>query len=253
MITIDDHDVARLDPARRIVDPPDDRDVEGTRHNRHMGGRRAFLEHETHDPPARVVQQLGWSHRSRDEDEFMRQFGPGRTQRPPGQVLLQPVGEILEVEQALSQVEIGDLHHAGAGVVRDLLYGRLGGKAAANCVGDTRHPAPIGGKHAIGFDDVAMLPVAELAARRDQLVDRLAHRPDGAAQTSQLRIDVLRHDLADDDPGLVQHRLSDRQAGIQPNPDDPDRVALPRRDFADSSGLTRWPLAASSATIIAIV
>ena len=98
VITIDDHDVARLDPARRIVDPPDDRDVEGARHNRDMGSRRAFLEHQTHDPPARVVQQLGRSHRAGDEDEFVRQFGPGRAQRPSGQVLLQPVGEILEVE-----------------------------------------------------------------------------------------------------------------------------------------------------------
>ena len=72
-----------------------------------------------------------------------------------------------------------------------------------------------------------MLAVAELAARLDQLVDRLAHRPDGAAQTPQLRIDVLGDDLADDDPGLVQHRRPDRQPGIQPNPDDPDRERYP--------------------------
>ncbi len=98
MITIDDDDVARLDPARRIVDPPDDRDVEGARHNRHMGRRRAFLEHQTHDPAARIVQQLSRSHRAGDEDEFGRQFGPGRAQRPSGQMLLQAVGEILEVE-----------------------------------------------------------------------------------------------------------------------------------------------------------
>ena len=47
VIAVDDDDVARLDPARRVVDPPDDRDVEGARHNRDMGGRRAFLEHQT--------------------------------------------------------------------------------------------------------------------------------------------------------------------------------------------------------------
>ena len=59
-----------------------------------------------------------------------------------------------------------------------------------------------------------MFAVAKLAARLDQLVDCFAHRPDGAPQTSQLRIDVLRHDLADDDPGLVQHHRSNRQTGI---------------------------------------
>ena len=98
VISIDDDDVARLDPARRIADPPDDRDVEGARHNRDMGSRRAFLEYQTHDPPASVVQQLRRSHRAGDEDELGWQFGPGRAERPSGQMLLQPVGEILEVE-----------------------------------------------------------------------------------------------------------------------------------------------------------
>ena len=234
MITIDDHDITRLDPARRIVDPADDRNVEGARHNRHMGGRRALLEHQTHDPPACVVQQLGRSHRARDEDEFVRQFRPGRTQRPSRQVLLQPVGEVFEIEKTLAQIGVADLHHAGAGVVRDFLHRCLGGQAAADRIGDAHYPAAIGGKHAIGFDYVVMLAVAELTARRDQLVDRLAHRPDRATKTPELRIDVLGDDLADDDPGLVQHRRPDRHAGIQPNPDDPDRERYPAvtlRDF----------------------
>jgi hypothetical protein len=98
VITIDDDNVARLDPARRIVDPPHDRDVEGARHNRDVGSRRALLEHQAYNPPARVVQQLSRSHRAGDEDKFGWQVGPGRTQRPSGQMLLQPVGEILEIE-----------------------------------------------------------------------------------------------------------------------------------------------------------
>ena len=56
VITIDDDDVPRLDPARRIIDPPNYRNVEGARDNRDMGSRRAFLEHQAHDPPARVIQ-----------------------------------------------------------------------------------------------------------------------------------------------------------------------------------------------------
>ena len=75
VIAVDDDDVARLDPARRIVDPPDDRDVEGARDDRDMRGRRAFLEHQAHDPPMRVIQQLGRPHRAGDKDEFGRQFG----------------------------------------------------------------------------------------------------------------------------------------------------------------------------------
>src|SRR5947209_10130105 len=78
-----------------------------------------------------------------------------------------------------------------------------------------------------------MLAVAELAARRDQLVDCLAHRSDRAKQTPELRIDVLRHDLANDDPGLMQNRRPDCQTGIQPNPDDPDRERYPAVTLGD--------------------
>ena len=78
-----------------------------------------------------------------------------------------------------------------------------------------------------------VLAVAELAARRDQLVDRLAHRPDRATQTPELRVDVFRHDLANDDPGLMQNRRPDRQTGIQPNSDDPDRERYPAVTLGD--------------------
>ena len=83
---------------------------------------------------------------------------------------------------------------------RDLLHRCLGGQAAADRIGDARDPAAVGGEHAIGLDDVAMLAVAELAARRDQLVDRLAHRRDRVAQALELGLDVLGDDLADDAP-----------------------------------------------------
>jgi len=79
-----------------------------------------------------------------------------------------------------------------------------------------------------------MLAVAELAARLDQLVDRLAHRPDGGpAGAPSSASTSSRHDLADDYPGLVQHRRSDRQAGIQPNPDDPGRERYPAVTLGD--------------------
>ena len=42
-----DHDrVARLDACQHIGRAPDDRDVEGTRHDRHVAQRRALFQHE---------------------------------------------------------------------------------------------------------------------------------------------------------------------------------------------------------------
>jgi len=49
-------------------------EVEGARDDRDMRGRRAFFEHQPPHPPMRVVEQLGRSHRTRDEDEFGRQI-----------------------------------------------------------------------------------------------------------------------------------------------------------------------------------
>ena len=129
-----------------------------------------------------------------------------RPRRLPGQELLQPVGEVFEVVEPLAQIRVGDLHHAALGLVAHLLHRGFGGQAAAHRVGDAPEPAAVGGEHAIGFDDVAMLAGPEAAAGIDQLVDRLLHRRDRLAQALLLGLDVLGDDLADDHPGLVQHR-----------------------------------------------
>ena len=109
VVAIDDRRCRRARCGRvASCDPADHRNVEGARDDRDMRGRRAFLEHQPHDPPVRVIQQLGRPHRARDQDEFVRQVGasaPGAV--PAGEMLLQPVGEILEIEQPLAQIGVG--------------------------------------------------------------------------------------------------------------------------------------------------
>ncbi len=86
------------------MDPSDDGDVERARDDRHVRGGRALLEHQALEAAAVIVEQLGRSHRAGDEDEFLRQLGGGGGKGAPGQVLLQPRGEIVEVGQALAQI-----------------------------------------------------------------------------------------------------------------------------------------------------
>jgi len=89
------------------------------------------------------------------------------------------LARILEVEQALAQIGVADLIHARAVVVLDLLHRRLGGEPAAHRLADAGEPAAIGGKHAIGFEDIAVLAAIGDIARRQKIVDRrlhLAHR-----------------------------------------------------------------------------
>ena len=85
----------------------------------------------------------------------------------PARWLLQAVGEILEIDQALAQIRIGSLHHA-AFVVSSRTF-----CTAASAVRPLRiasairaDPAAIGGEHAVGFENIAVLADAEPAMRR---------------------------------------------------------------------------------------
>ena len=76
-----------------------------------------------------------------------------------------------------------------------------------------REPAAIGGEHAIGFEDVAMLAAGrDLGSALEQLVDRPLHRGDRLVQPLALAHRVLGDDLADHDARLVQHRRPDGEA-----------------------------------------
>ena len=54
----------------------------------------------------RVIQQLGRPHRLGDQDEFGRQLGRGGAGGRPVRILLQPVGEILQIVKPLAQIRV---------------------------------------------------------------------------------------------------------------------------------------------------
>ena len=236
MIAIDDNEIAGVDPLGRALDPADRRHVERARDDRDMRRRRAFFEHQTHDAAMGIVEQFGRSHRARDEDEFGRQLARhGFPRRRRRKVALQAVGKVFEINEPLTQIRIARLHHAAAGLVADLLDCRLGGQTAADGIGDSSDPAAIGREHPVGFEDVPMLAGAEPITRRDQLVDRIAHRRDRMPEAFDLGSDILGDDLMDQQARLVQHRRTDRQPGVEPNTREPDgehSADLAFRDFA---------------------
>ena len=110
-----------------------------------------------------------------------------------------------------------------AGFVADLLHRSLGGQAAAHRLGDAGDPAAVGGEHAVGFEDVAVLAVAEprLATTSRRSHSRIAAT--ACRSRSSSAFDVLGDDLADRQARLVQHRGPDRQPGIEPDAVQPDR------------------------------
>ncbi len=172
----------------------------------------------------------------------------------PGQGLLQPVGEVLQIVKPLAQIGVGDLHHAALGLVAHLLHRCFGGEAAAHRLGDPFEPAAVGGEHPVGLDDVAVLAGAKPAAGVDEPIDRIAAspRPPGAAARARPRHPRRR-------PGgspLWAHAgppAPIARPGLRRMPSSRSGSEAPTRLCAISSGLTSSPLATSSATIMAIV
>ena len=133
------------------------------------------------------------------------------------------MGQVLEVVQALAQVGIQDLGHAGADVAVHLLYRRLGGEPALDRLADAREPAAVAGDHAIGFQDVAVLAAECQVLRFKQRIERSMHVGDGVAQPLVLAGGVIGHQPTHRHVGLMQDGHPHRVAGIQPQPLEPKR------------------------------
>ena len=170
-----------------------------------------------------VVEQLGRPHAAGDQDELVGEIGRRGAVRRRREMLLQAVGQILEIGKPLAQIGIAHLGHPGTGLVLHLLHRRFGGEAAAHRVADALQPAAIGGEHAIGLEYVAMLAAGGDVALRQEVVDRALHRRDRLAQARALGRRILGDDLTDDDARLVQHGDADGEAGIELDAVEPHR------------------------------
>ena len=94
---------------------------------------------------------------------------------PAEQLAHQPVGEIVEVVQALAQIGIGRAQHARAGVGLHALDRGFGGEAGRHRLVEPVHPAAVVGEHAVGFEHVAVLAAVGDLAALEQDVEVGAH------------------------------------------------------------------------------
>ncbi len=159
----------------------------------------------------------------RDQNELGRQFTEIGAHCSAGQIGLQPVGEVLQIEEPLAQIGIADLQHASAVLLADLLHRGFCGQAAPHRLDDAVEPATVGREHPVGLDDVAMLAGAESPAGSDQIVDLALHRIHRATQPIEFGGDILGDDLSNHQLGRVQHRRPDRQPLIEANAVEPQR------------------------------
>ena len=171
---------------------PDGGDAERARDDRDMRVRAAFLEDEAAQALAVVVEQRRRAHGAGDQDGVFRQALARRRVVLAEQLAHQPVGEVVEVVQALAQIRVGRAQHARAGVGLDALDRGLGGQAGDHGLFEPVHPAAVVGEHAVGLEHLAMLAAVGDLAALEQDVEVGAHgldrrRPGASAPSARRR------------------------------------------------------------------
>ena len=212
---VDDDGVAGVGDAGGIGDFADRRDAERAGDDRHMRIRAAFLEHEAAQALAVVIEQRRRSHGAGDQDGVFRQAVARRRVVLAEQLVHQPVGEFVEVVQALAQIGVGRAQHARAGIRLHALDRGLGGEAGRDRFFQPVHPAAVVGEHAIGLEHVAVLAAVGDLAALEQDVEIRAHGLDRGLQPLQLLRHVVGDEIGDDHARLVQHHVAERDAVVE--------------------------------------
>ena len=220
--------VARLDQSGGVGDLADGRNAERARHDRDVRGRPAFLQHQAAQPLAVVVEQRRRAHRARDQDGVLRQLLARRRVILPHQHPHQPVGEIVEVVQAVAQVRVGGAQHARAGIRLHAFDAGLGGEAGHHRLAHLVQPALVVAEHAVGFEHLAMLAAVRHVAVLEHAVEVGAECGDSRIQPLELARHVVGDDIGDDDARLVQHHMAERDAVRERGARNMQRVARDR-------------------------
>jgi hypothetical protein len=171
--------------------------------------RPALLQHDPAQAGAVVVEQRGGAHGAGDDDGVVGQLRGGRDEIAPDELVKEPVGEVVEIVQALAQIGVGLAQQAGAGVGLHALHGGLGGEAGEHRLAHPAQPALVVREHAHGLQHLAMLAAVALVAALDQRVDRGAHGLDRGLEPSDLRLRVLGDEVLHHDARLVQDDVAE--------------------------------------------
>ena len=209
---VEDDGIARIGHAGGVVDLADRGNAERARHDGNMRGRAALFENQAAQLFAVVIEQRRRPHGAGDQDGVVRQVVARGRVIAAGELTHQPVGEVVEIMQALAQIRIGLPQHARAGVGLHALDGGLRGEARHHRLLELVQPAAVIGEHAKGFEHVAMLAALDHVAVLKQLVEMGAQCLDRRLQVLQFPRNVVGDVVGDDDTRLVQHDVAERDA-----------------------------------------
>ena len=226
---VDDDGIAGIGDAGRVRHLADRGNAERARHDRDVRIGGAFLEHQSAQPLAVVVEQGGRPHRPGDQDGVVGQLLARGRVILSDQLPHQAIAEIFEVVQAVAQIGIGGAQHAGTGIGLHALDGGFRGETGRHRLLQPVRPAMVIGEHAIGFQHVAVIAAIGDVAALQHAVEIGAQLGQRGVEPPDLLRQVLGDIVGDDDARLVQDDVAERDAVGQ------DRAGLvqrmPRRRF----------------------
>ena len=127
----------------------------------------------------------------------------------------QPVGQVLEVVQAVAQHRIDVALQAGAHVALHLFDRRLRRQTVADRLVHAPDPATVVGEHAVRLQHVAVLARRRDVVARQHVVDEQPQARDRLVEAVGLVGDVLADQRRHHHPGLVQDGVTEPDAFAQ--------------------------------------
>jgi hypothetical protein len=209
---VDDDRIAGFDEAGDVLHLADRGDAERARDDGHMRCRPAFLQDQTAQPLAVVVEQGRGTHHARDHDGIVRQLLAARRVIHAHQLPHQAIGEIVEIVQALAQIRVCGAQHARTRIRLHALDAGLRGEAGRHRLAHAIEPAAVMREHAVGFQHLARFGTVGDFAAFQHHVDIGAQRRDRVVEALEFLLYVIGDKVLDDHARLVQHDVTERDA-----------------------------------------
>ena len=225
IVGVENHRIARLDPAEAACDPADDGNIHRTGHDGRMGGRRTLLQDDAGQAVRIVIQQFGRAQIPGEHDHpfGVRHAGRGRCVAGGRQMLEQAIAQIVEIGHPRAQIGILDRRHAGTGRLLDLGDRGFRGETLADRLADAMQPAPVLGDQAVGLEDLPALGTAFQPVVSQHDVQRIVHRRQGGLEPLQFEFGIFRHDVDDGRAVAMHDRFAGRRPAVQLQPGQPQR------------------------------
>ena len=173
-----------------------------------MRGERAFLEHDSLQPPPIIFEQFGWAQIARHQHGIAPEPLSRRGADLARDDAKQAVRQILEIVHPVRQKRIVDFAHPHPRALLHPFDRGFGGQAGIDRFVDSAAPPFVVGEHAIGLEHLDMLAALAEFGLLAHRVDLVAHLVESAVDALALCLGIVGDDLGDLDARLVEHRVA---------------------------------------------